>query len=129
MCCREEPVQDFAVHFRITHDAASHFRAAGLELWLDEGNNPSSVSQYPAGGRKYEMEADERDVDGHQIDWLRQCLEIPHVRAIERDDARILSQPGGQLTVTNVDRVHPGGAALKQTIGEPARACTKVCHD
>jgi hypothetical protein len=106
-------MQDFAMHLRITHDAAPHFRPAGLELWLDEGKNPSSIAQDPAGGRKYVMETDERDVDGHQIDRLGQYLEIPHVRAIEHDDPRILSKPRDKLTVADVDRVHPVSAVLK----------------
>src|SRR3954470_2040553 len=45
------------------------------------------------------------------------------------DDSRIRSQLSCQLPIANVDRIHPGGTALQQAIGEPSRARTEICGD
>src|SRR5690606_33144829 len=65
---------------------------------------------------------DERDVDDDDVDRAGELRgrEIPRVAPLDDDHARIISQPPVELTVTDVERDDPAGAALQQHVGEAA---------
>ncbi|MDF2761291.1 MAG: hypothetical protein K0S83_25, partial [Thermomicrobiales bacterium] len=91
-----------------------------------ESDDSTAVVQKVSSSRKNEAEANERDVNRHEIDLLRQLFEVANIGPFDNRDTRIGPQPARQLPVANIDRVNPRGATLQQTIGEPARARTKV---
>ena len=122
-----EALEHFAVDCRIAHDPAPrHDSAPGLELGLDERNTSGRIGQEAAYGWEHEPERDEGEVQGCELDRLGQRSELPEIRALHADHARVTSQPVEQLATPNVDRIHDPRAALEEDIGEAARAGSGV---
>src|SRR5204863_407937 len=55
--------------------------------------------------------------------------EHARVRPLEYGDARVLAQAPGELPVADVDREHPPGATLEETVGEAAGRRADVYRD
>ena len=122
----EEVFQNAAVRSRIAHDATSpHLAAAYLELGLDESDDPTAVVQrFRAAGKTRLRPMNETSIVTRST--APAMFEMTNIRPLDDHDTRIGPQPARQLPVANIDRINPRGAALQQTIGEPARTRAKV---
>jgi len=108
------------------HDAALAGPArTELELRLDHAQQ-LAVRRQASGERREELgEGDEGDVHGDQRRGERKVarLEFAGVSPLHDDHAWIRAQARVELAVADVERGNPGGAALKQAVGEaPGRA-------
>ena len=104
-------------------DAAfSDVLAAHFELRLEQDD------RLGAGLRQGEGRIDDLEdrhkahVGDDQVDRIRDQRggQVAAVDAFQRDDARIVAQPLGQLVMADIDGIDFCGAALEQHLGEPA---------
>src|SRR5581483_9431748 len=91
-----------------------------LELWLDQGNERGLLVRNPSHRRKEHANCDERRVQHDETHRLGELFQIPGVRPIHDDDARIDAQRPVELAISDVNGVHAPRPMLQQAIREPA---------
>ena len=81
--------------------------------------------------RQDQLQRDERDVDGDELDRLVEVLrlQIARVDLLAIDHARIVAQRDVELSVADVDRVHLRRAVLQHHVREAARRRADVRAD
>src|SRR5207249_1231013 len=91
-----------------------------FELRFDERDERAVRPEYARDGGHQLREPDERRVDDDEIDRLGEVgrREILGVGALAYDDAGIVAQRLGELSVAHVDGVHLADASREQAIGE-----------
>ncbi len=92
--------------------------ASNWGLTSTTASQPGAASR--SDGRQRLPDRDERDVADDEPGRERQLSDLARVHALEDGHARIVPQPGVQLAVADVERDHPGRAALEEDVREPA---------
>ena len=123
------------VNRRIGDKAArADLRATGLELWLDERDDPTAAPQQRRHDGPQVPERDERDVDCDEVEragvgghWS--AVEVARVRALDGDHARIGPQLPIELAVADVERDDARGAVASSTSVKPAGRRADVERD
>src|SRR6185312_15563933 len=123
---RAELAQDACVYCGVADDAAGGLCAPGLELRLDEHERDPVRYRQPEGRWQHEGCGDERHVAGDELRRERERLQPARVDPLEHDHPLVPAEPRVQLPVADVERDHPSGAALQETIGETARGRTEI---
>jgi len=117
------------MHLGIADDAFWRALRPGLELRLHERDEVAAVAQVPERREERDAQRDERDVGHDEVDPLGKVEALARVHSFARDDPRIRAEPPVQLTFPDIDGVDPSGAALQETVGEPARRRAHVERD
>jgi len=74
-------------------------------------------------------QGDERHVCRHDVNGLRQAIQIAGVHALHHHHPWVLAQPEVQLAAPHVDGVDSRGAALKEAVREASRRCPDIGGD
>src|SRR6478609_3779929 len=111
------------------HPTLANILSSCFELRLHERHTISVGIQHPGGNGKDQRKRYERDIDHHEINRLRQRLEISRIHPFFNDDAWIIAELLVDLSVANVDRKNLAGAALDQAIRKSAGACAQIGAD
>ena len=95
--------------------AAAHAIATDLKLWFHHHNSIEVIGCAVNQCRQNLRQLDEREIGREQIRPIRELVgvELTGVGALEDMNPWILTQRPSQFAVTNVDRDHLSGAALK----------------
>jgi len=104
------------------HPTFADTLSAGLELRLDKGDEGGLFGGERERRRQYRGEPDEARITGDYVDGLGNLSsgQVTGVEALVHDNARILPQFPGELTMPDIDGVDPRAAARQQHIGEAA---------
>jgi hypothetical protein len=124
---RRDPGGGALAHLAVDRRVAHHptfadTLSAGLELRLDERDERGLFGRERERRRQYRREPDEARITGDYFDGLGDLGsgQVTGVQALVNDDARILPQFPGELTMPDIDGVDPRAAARQQHIGEAA---------
>ena len=115
--------QTSLVNGGVADDASlAHAGAPGLELRLDEGNEPGARGGERERRRQNRAEADEARVADDEVDRLRHLCarQVTRVGSLQHDHARVVPQPRVKLAVADIDRIDLPRAAFAQHMGESA---------
>ena len=107
----------------VADDAAlADASAPGLELRLDEGDEPGVRGGERERGRQNRAEADEARVADDEVHRLRHLglRQVTRVGPFQYNDARVVPQPGVELTVADIDRVDAPCATAAKNVSESA---------
>ena len=126
----EEIFQHGTTNGRIPDNSpfADRFRP-GLELGLNQGDNIGVSAQPFSDSRKDQLERNERNIDDHQTNRLKQRIQIASVGPFHDDDPFILAELPDQLPLPHVDGIDTGRATLQQDVGEAAGTRADIGRD
>ena len=108
---------------RVAHHAAlADLLPPGLELRLDQGDQPGAGRGKPQPGGQHGFEADEAGVADDGAGRVRDqvAVQMPGIGFFQHDHARIGAQFPGELAVADIDGIDPRCAMVEQDIGEAA---------
>ncbi len=122
-CMAHNPFEGLGPVFVCAHNAAlANASRSELKLRLDQRNDVGGTRQELDERREHLRQRDEAAVNHREIGrmWQSSRRKVADVGPVHHRDPWILSDPPGQLPISNIDRDHGRNARLQQAVGKSA---------
>ena len=125
-------LQHLQVYGRIPYNTLfADLFPAGLKLGLNQAGDLTALPQQAIKSGKNQLEGDEGHVDGCKIQLIRDLLmgQIPGIRALHADHARIIAQLPVQLAIAHIHGINLLCTVLQHAVRKSAGGGADVGAD
>jgi 4-hydroxybenzoate polyprenyltransferase len=113
----------------VAYDAPfAYLFTPSLELGFHQGDHLATRGQPESCLGQQQAQRDKRCIHGHEVQRLRQTLQVASVGSLHDHDARILAQPPVELAVPNINGIDPCSPMLQEAIRETPCRSAHISH-